>query len=174
MVISVLLVSALGFGAVFVVSFTVENRTGQVISITPVGTVGKEGVKWPLPVKLFAFPLAALRQGGFRLADGESMTIRYDMDDINFSEIVIADEHGRQFQLITDPDPTADQYHGPVQRHYMISELAILEPVSPPVQAAASRAAQRDARLLTVELTLLIGPWVVYAGLKRALRAGQG
>src|SRR4051812_11394635 len=87
---SMLIWSALGFGAIFITDFVVENRTKKVILVTPVGTVGAEGIKAPLPVKLLAFPpLPALRCGTYRLVPGESVRIQYDMDDINFSEIVV-------------------------------------------------------------------------------------
>jgi hypothetical protein len=107
-------------------------------------------------------PLAAFRSGGYHLAPGQSVTIRYDMDDINFSEVALTTEPGSMLQLATDPTPTSNQYHGPLQEHYVIDDLARLEPATPPVQAAA-RAADRQRIVACVEISLLVGPWLVYA-----------
>lgn len=166
---SLLLFLGMGFGAAFVTDFAVENRTDTAVVVTPVGTVGA-GDRAPLPVKMLAFPpLPALRGGGYHLAPGESVTIQYDMDDINFSEIVVAAEPGRPLQLVTDPTPTANQYHGPLQRHYVIDDLARLEPATPPVQAAA-QAADRQWVEACVMGSLLFGPWLVYALVTRLSR----
>jgi len=160
----------MGFGAAFVTEFTVENRTDVAIVVTPVGTVGSPGAKSPLPVKLLAvFPLPALRCGGYRLAPGASVTIKYDMDDINFSEIVV-ETPGRTLQLVTDPNPTSRQYHGPLKRHYEIDDLSQLAEVSLPVQAAG-QAANRQLRVALIEYSLLIGPWLVYGSM--ALLSGH-
>jgi hypothetical protein len=151
----------MGFGAAFVTDFTIENRTDTAIVVTPVGTWGA-GNRAPLPVKMLAFPpLPAMRGGGYRLAPGESVTIQYDMDDINFSEIVVTAEPGRPLQLVTDPTPTANQYHGPLQQHYVIDDLARLEPAPPSVQEAA-QAADRQWVVACVVSSLLFGPWLVY------------
>ncbi len=162
---SLLLFLGMGFGAAFVADFTVENRTDTTVAVTPVGTVGA-GDRAPLPVKVLAFPLLpplpALRAGGYRLAPGEAVTIRYDMDDINFSEIVVAAGPDRVLQLVTDPNPTTNQYHGPLQRHYVIDDLARLEPVPQPVREAA-QAADGQWVVAGVVYALLFGPWAVYA-----------
>ncbi len=160
--ISLLMFMGMSFGAAFVTDFTIENRTDTTIVVTPVGTIGA-GSRAPLPVKMLAFPpLPALRSGGYRLAPGETVTVQYDMDDINFSEIVVTAEPGRTLQLVTDPTPTANQYHGPLQRHYVIGDLALLEPAPPPVQEAA-RAVDRQWVVACVLSSLLVGPWLVYA-----------
>lgn len=52
-------------------------------------------IRGPLPVKTLMFlPLPALRGGGYRLAPGESVTARYDFDDINSSAIVVHADPG--------------------------------------------------------------------------------
>lgn len=121
---SMLLIAGMGFGAAFIADFIIENRTTQTVSVTPIGTVGKEGTKWPLPTMMFKFPpLSALRAGGFSLAPGESITVLYDMDDINFSEIVVEDGQSQQYQLVVNPNPTTNQYHAPRQRRFVIDDL---------------------------------------------------
>jgi hypothetical protein len=169
---SCLLLAGMMFGAAFVTDFTVVNCTSGRIAVTPVGTVGREGHKAPLPVKMLSFPsLPALRAGGFPLAPGEAITIHYDMDDINFSEIVVDDERKHQHQLITDPDPTANQYHGPLRRRYVIDDLSRLGPVSPAVGRAAE-AADRQWAMATLLFLILLGPWLIYGVLTWLLRRG--
>ncbi|GEM_PF-2615214 len=169
LVLSVLLFFGMMFGATFVTGFTIENRSGQFISVTPIGCVGPSGERAALPIVMFSFvPLPALRAGGFPLADGETVTIRYDMDDINFSEIVVEDGRGQQFQLVTDPTPTANQYHSPQQRLFVIGRLKDLDPVAPEVAVAAKRAQgwHRGSILLNA---ILFAPWLFYVGLRWTL-----
>lgn len=166
---SLLLIAGMGFGGAFVVSFTITNRTAQTIVVTPVGTFGPEGPRAPLPTVMFAFPaLPALRAGGFRLAPDESVTIRYDMDDINFSEIVVEDVQGQHRQLVVNPHPTTNQYHAPRQRQFDITDLNSLDQVNPQVSAAARRA-QGWQRASLVMNMLLIAPWLAYGLLRFAI-----
>jgi hypothetical protein len=173
---SFLMCLGLGMTSAFVTEFTVENRTAGVITVSPVGTVGPEGHKVPLPVKLAWMPLPAPQVGGFRLEPGEAVTIRYDSDDVNFSEIVVRDEEGHWRQLVTDPNPTARQYHGPAKRHFIIDALASLGEVPPSVRRAAEAAGSQWG-LLVVLVVLLLGPWLVYGVsallLRRAVRRSK-
>ncbi len=93
----------------------------------------------------------------------------YDMDDINFSEIVVHDRGGLRGQLVVNPNPTANLYHAPAQKHFIIDDLNSLAAVPSPVQSAA-----RDAQVRTNEpwiiLGVLFGPWILYAVLSRANR----
>lgn len=159
------LLLALGtiFGIALIADFTIENRTDEIIAVTPIGSIGPQGYRAPLPVKLVPSPaLTAFRSGSFRLAPGESITIYYDMDDINFSEIVVEAERGRMLQLVTNPDPTSHRYHAPRQRHFVIDDLSQLEPVPARVQTAVT-VANRQRILACVEYSLLFGPWLVYS-----------
>lgn len=169
LVLSSLLMVGTLFTLAFVVSFSIENRTAQTIAVTPVGTAGEEGRKWPLPTVVSSIlPLPAGRAGGFRLAPGESVTILYDMDDINFSEIVVEDQHGGRHQLVVDPQPTTNQYHAPSERRFVIDDLKSLSPVDPGVSVAAGRAQGHDRYAIILNV-LLIAPWAAYAGLRLTL-----
>lgn len=159
---SVLFASGLMFTAAFTASFTIENRTDAVLVATPVGAAGPEGDRLPLPVVLSEWlPLPAFRAGDYRLLPKKSVTIYYDMDDINLSEILVETERGRALELVTDPKPTANQYHGPLQSRYIIDDLSQLEPASLPIQVAAHAAGSQWA-VAGVMYSLLLGPWLVY------------
>jgi len=161
--VSLLLWVGMGFGAAFVTDFTVENRSDLPVVVTPIGAVGAAGHRVPLPTRLFRFPpLPSWQRGGYRLRSGESVTIRYDMDDINISEIVVATDVGPRRQLVVDPNPSANRYHGPVQQRYVIENVEGLEPVTAPVLEAAN-AAQRQGNGAMVMYSLLIAPWLAYA-----------
>ena len=124
--------------AAFITEFTIENRSGETVHITPVGTVGMEGHKGLLPQFVSAFPaIPAKKESNLIVADRQSIRILYDWDDINFSEIAIRDEAGKWYQLVTDPEPTKDQYHPPHAKHYEIGKLAELPPATRDVIKAA-------------------------------------
>ena len=155
---SALMLAGMIFGAAFVAPLTVENHTGQALLITPVGTIG-DGYKAALPTLMFAMPaLPALRAGRYRLGPGESVTILYDMDDIHFSEIVIEDNRGRILQFVADPEPTKNQYHGPLKKGYILEDVDTL-PMASPAVIRASAAAPRRAYCAAFLLLLLIAPW---------------
>jgi hypothetical protein len=164
----------MSFRAIFIAGFTVENLTDKAIVITPVGTYGKEGQRGPLPVTMSWFPyLPAFQGGGFRLPAGGTVTICYDWDDVNFSEIVVEDEQARQFQMVTDPNPTTNQYHAPSQERCAIDDLARLGEVVPAVRDAAE-AAQRQLTGATRFYALLFGPWLIYGVLCYWMRRLSG
>jgi hypothetical protein len=169
--ISGLLFMGFAFGGAFIDSFTIENRTRSTITVTPIGTRGPEGRKGYLPVAIGWLPLPALPvlRAEYRLEPGESVKVSYDMDDINFSEIVVNAGQGARLALVVDPDPITDQYHGPLQSTYVIDDLANLAAASPAVLAAADSAKRQWVACLVFN-SILFGPWLAYAALKLALR----
>jgi hypothetical protein len=123
----------------FQYEFEVINESQEQIEITPIGTIGREGIKEILPQysgRLPAWP--TLRQGAFALDPGSSVKVLYDWDDINFSEIVIRTSSGAYRQLVVDPNPTESQYHSPVSERYVIPSLAQLPEATQNVIDAAS------------------------------------
>lgn len=116
---------------VFITSFTLENRTNEDIFITPLGAVDQEGDRDILPQYLSPFPaIPVLKNGNLKIKPGESKTIYYDWDDINFSEIFIKTKSSERV-LIVDANPTRNQYHPPDSRHFVIKNLKVLkEPTS--------------------------------------------
>ena len=117
----------------FDTEFEVVNRSGQTIFVSAVGTVGKEGKKTALWL-LERPPRPAC---DLRLAEGESVAIRYDWDDVNFSEIVVRTESGQYYQMVVDPKPAESRYHPPLSQHYVIGSLSELKPVDEHVLHAA-------------------------------------
>src|SRR5690348_3526721 len=91
----------------FVTGFTVQNRTGGTLSVTPIGTVGPDGHRRPLPLMRWQIPaVPASRNGRLPVQSGKTITLYYDWDDINFSELVIEAEDGELRQLVVNPPPT--------------------------------------------------------------------
>ena len=161
--ISMLAFVGLCFGGAFVAQFTVENKTDRAIVVTPIGTVGEKGARYPLPVYMWPFPaIASVQRGGFEIPPGESIDIMYDMDDINFSEIVVHDRNGQRGQLVVNPNPTQNQYRAPAQKHFPIDDLDSLVDVP-----ASVRNASRDAQIPTTApwrlLGMLFAPWLAFA-----------
>jgi hypothetical protein len=160
--VSMLAFMGLSFGSAFVAEFTVENQTGETITVTPVGTVGDRGDRHPLPVYMWPFPpIWAPQRGGFEIPPGGSLDIVYDMDDINFSEIVVYDHDGERGQLIVEPDPTRNQYHAPSETRFVISDLDSLGLITGPVRNAA-KVALVPTNAPWVILCVLLGPWFAF------------
>jgi hypothetical protein len=158
--ISLLLFMGMLFGAAFVTSFTVENRTGAVVVVTPVGRRGSVARPEPLPVMMFSFfPVPAFRNGGYRLGPGEAVTIAYDMDDVRLSEIVVWAGAGGALEGVVPAATTGARRS--LNRRFVIDDVAGLEPASADAVAAAHRAGLHWVGAAVVDL-LLFGPWVAY------------
>ena len=155
---SCLMFAGMTFGAAFLSTFTVENGLERPVWISPVGTVGPDGWRSPLPVShrfVVAIPVAV--RGGYELQPNETRSITYDMDDINFSEIVVEDANGMIGQLIVNPDPTASQYRAPTTKHFLLKADSLV-PVPAAVSNAARRA-QQPSNLPIVFVSILVLPW---------------
>lgn len=138
LLLSGILLSAMPMVTAFVVPLTIQNNTDQLISVTPVGTTDRHQQKAGLPIMLSTLlPLPAGKLGGFSLRSGEAVTVQYDFDDINFTEIVIEGPNGVWRQIAVDPDRPRDCCYPPWQEEYSITDLSVLEPVTPDVQSAA-------------------------------------
>ncbi len=124
----------------FLTSFKVENQSGQDIWVTPIGTIGADGRRSRLPIFITVIPaFHAIKTGRFRLKDGGTLKIKYDWDDINFSEIAVEAKGGQFYQLIVDPKPTENQYHPPESRHFSIPPLETLPSIQPAVLESVAR-----------------------------------
>jgi len=122
---------------VFMTSFKVENQSGQDVWVTPIGTQGSAGSKARLPIYITAVPaFPSFKTSGFHLKNGQTIKIRYDWDDINFSEIEVKTNADMFYQLVIDPDPLEVRYHPPKTNHFVIPVLEMLEPINPEVLEA--------------------------------------
>jgi len=159
-----LMCGGLGFGIAFSDDFTVENRTGQTLLITPVAS-GEGGRRFPLPVTLAVFlPLRTPRCGGYRLPPGEALTLVYDSDDAIFSEIVAEDEQGHFYERTVGSRLTGARWQGPTQRHYVFEHLEELATPGPAVHKAVQQAQEVAYRILILP-GLLVAPWLAHWGL---------
>ena len=167
LVLSLLAFLGLGFGAAFVTSFTIKNGTNASITVAPVGLVCHDCPRRPLPLymKVPLLPLPpfpAVGSGRFDLRPGASVLVHYDMDDIQISEIAVADGAGEVRQLVVNASPTVGQYKGPPQRLYEIDDLSKLPLASPAVQEAAEAAGRQPKGVLWI-YAVLIGPPIAMA-----------
>jgi hypothetical protein len=153
----------------FVTDIHVTNRLSEPITVTPVGTIGPEGRRAPLPIYVSRFPaIPSGDSGGFVVGPGQTREILYDWDDINLSEIVVRPPDGTSRQLVVDPEPTKNQYRQPTTKQFVIDDLSTLVPVPESVAAATARAQQSNGLWLKV-MPLLI-PWFTFCWLLKAYR----
>jgi hypothetical protein len=124
----------------FVTSFTVENRSGESVRFTPIGTWGRDGNRSRLPIFTVGFPaFRSFKTGDFFLSHLDSKRVFYDWDDINFSEVAIRTEDGRYYQLVVDPNPTKGQYHPPETNRFVIPAVSKLDEIDPRVLEAVEK-----------------------------------
>lgn len=165
-VLSLVLIAGSLFSSAFLATYTVENTLAEPIGVTPVGAVGPEARRHPLPMSAFAWlMLPSARRGGYEVLPGQTAAFTYDMDDINFSELVVENSAGVLGSLVVNANPSARRYHAPAPRHLVIKAEA-LAPASSDVLDAASRARTPDRRSI-VWWALVVLPWPAAAVLAR-------
>ncbi len=149
---------------VFIVEFTVENRTENTIYVTPVGTVGAEGSRGPLPMAVWksrqrrpygAVPWSGAVRRSCCITTTTTSTFRTG-----------SRSSGRQLrQLVVNPNPTANQYTVPKVTDYVIDDLSQLGAVGPRVRAAYV-AAQQPIRWWPI-LAACLAPAFTFRMLRR-------
>lgn len=123
----------------FITPVTVENRLQEEIRITPIGVYGKEGRRAVLPqyAAWDSVPVVFPCHGrNLRIPPGGAITIHYDWDDINFSEILVRTAQWEKV-LIVDLNPTSNRYHPPEQTVFVVDDVEKLQPASDNVLSAA-------------------------------------
>ena len=156
----------------FLTSFSVVNQSQETVYVTPIGTVGREGKRYILPLSPSA-RLSLPLTGPFEitLPSAEKHQFTYDWDDINFSELAVRNERGEWFQLVTDPNPTKNQYHQPEAKEFMIPLLSQLPKATSGVVAAARSPRGRSSMWWTWFFLIgLLGPALVFLARKRLNR----
>ncbi len=124
----------------FWTGFSVRNSAGEIIYVTPIGTVGREGYRDRLPLSRSShFSIPPSTNSDFRLSPNEVRRFIYNWDDINFSELAVRDERGHWRQLVVDPHPTERQYRRLAQDFFVIPPFSELPDATEAVRAAAVR-----------------------------------
>ena len=114
------------------------------------------------------------KRGDFKIAPNETFRFDYDMDDVNFSEIVVENADGEMRQIIANANPTLNQYIVPSETDFVIDDFGTLASVPANVKTVAV-AGQQMGRMWLAYLVFAILLVVEclrmrYAGRKRAPR----
>jgi hypothetical protein len=160
----------------FQTSFIVRNDSGEELKIVPVGVRAVRGDYAQLPRSLLSRPLLPSGGGPIDLAAGAVVKIRYDWDDINFSDVAILDKHGdvRQYNVLADA-ATIPCCALPVATDITIPALATV-PTATPEVAQAARRATFNRRVFLVYGLNVAGPAFLAIGLilgRRAVKAAK-
>lgn len=124
-------------GLSFMQEFRISNNTSERVSVTPVGALDERGRRGLLPIfpcKFFVMPHVRIK--GFEIGPGETRTLCYNWDDIQFSEIVVRDSTGT-WQLVVDAEPTKKQFRAAAATDFAVTPETPRIPVAPAVLAAA-------------------------------------
>ena len=141
----------------FMTDCSVTNKTDESLSVTPIGTVGPDGQRTLLPLYRTSFPyFVKSKRGNFQVRPGETFRFDYDMDDVNFSEIVVENPAGEMRQLIVNFNPTQNQYTVPDETDFVIGDFASLLPITASVKAVATEAQQSGRMWLIYVLSAIL------------------
>jgi hypothetical protein len=112
----------------FLSTFEIENRSGQTVSVTPIGMTEGQGHIAPLPRydDKGDIPQRHLQRTRIVLDPGETVHITYDMDDINFRHILVRTVSGHVRLLDTDKRGTLSLCYGAHEKVYVIPSLDMI------------------------------------------------
>lgn len=165
-ILSLVLIAGSLFSLGFLATYTVENTLAEPIWVTPVGAAGPEARRHPLPTSAFAWlMLPSARRGRYEVLPGQTAAFTYDMDDINFSELVVEGSAGVLGSFVVNAHPAAKRYYAPAPRRLVI-KAGSLAPASSDVLDAARRARTLHLRNF-LWWALVVLPWPVAAVLVR-------
>lgn len=118
-------------GLAFLTSFEVVNSTHEDLVITPIGARGPDGRRGILPISSSSrLYVMSSQRGEFPLLAGSKLSLTYDWDDVQFSEIVCRRLDGSHLVLPTGLHPTQGQYRQPPSKRFEILDLAALQPAT--------------------------------------------
>jgi hypothetical protein len=136
-IVEVALESVIAFGLPLP-SLEAVNESGETVWITLLrrtNTAGNREIPGQFVLTVPVIP--AIRQGGFRLAPGASLHIRYDWGHVNLSEIVVRDAAGDHRMLPIDRELTEMQIILGLSERFVIPPLGELSAAPDYVVAAA-------------------------------------
>jgi hypothetical protein len=115
----------------FLTSFEVVNSTHEDLVITPIGARGPEGRRGTLPISSSSrLYVMGSQRGKFPLPAGSALSLAYDWDDVQFSEIVCRRRDGSYLVFPTGLHPTQGQYRQPPTKRFEILDPAALQPAT--------------------------------------------
>lgn len=139
----------------FLADFNVENKTNDLIFITPIGTKSPNGSWHQLPYSFSSsFYIRIPSKIDYPIEPGGLKKFVYDYDDIQFSEILIrrAGEKSRVFS--TQTPLQLDGYYPPERKEFEIKDINTL-----PLAEKAHLLALKPTRMNSwaIEILALIG-----------------
>ncbi len=95
-------------GMGFIDKIQVENASGQTVYVTPVGE-RESGRKSLLPLRRpIPMAYAVARRGDYEIKPGARIEFMFDMDDVRFTELVIASSGNEPFQVPVESSVNCD------------------------------------------------------------------
>ena len=95
-------------GMGFIDKIRVENASGQTVYVTPVGE-RESGRKTLLPLRRpIPMAYAVARRGDYEIKPGARIEFMFDMDDVRFTELVIASSGNEPFQVPIERSANCD------------------------------------------------------------------
>ena len=95
-------------GMGFIDKIRVENASGQTVYVTPVGE-RESGRKTLLPLRRpIPMAYAVARRGDYEIKPGARIEFMFDMDDVRFTELVIASSGNEPFQVPVERSANCD------------------------------------------------------------------
>ena len=158
-------------GVTFLTSFEVVNSTAENLIITPIGARGKEGTRGTLPISRSSrlYILSSQRRD-FSLPAGSTLSLTYDWDDVQFSEILCRRADGSHVVLPTGLHPTEGQYRPPPTLRFEIADLASLKPADDLQLAALGNQSGPGALLYSLAGVGLLSPVLLLFSLRLGRR----
>lgn len=152
-------------------SFSVRNATAETIEFTPVAAWHPDWRRAPVPLVISDnILLPAWQYGRFALGPGESITLRYDWDNCQLSEIVVYAGAGRPRVLTTRAELGGLPVVAEVNGAYQVSNVDELPEVRPPALDGATAAEGRAWPGTLLFYSFVFGPWVAFVLFRIFLR----
>jgi hypothetical protein len=143
-----------GFGLAFVRTFEIDNRTEETVHVAAVGSFhgGGQGSIEFLPPWFPVLPAAHVSP--VELRAGERRRFGYDMDDIQFTELLVHRQRGEPRMLVTQsPLGRPGHYYGLKEDVLVLENLDALPVATPDVRAQGST----GRAIWTLRILFLVG-----------------